>query len=142
MAGQTQNDEEIISGINVTPLVDIVLVLLIIFMVTASIIMNPSIKVDLPKAANAGDTPPTTLNIVVNSQGRIFLNGAEKSDAAMRQEIAAEYAKDKNVQVAIAGDGKVEYKYIVYVIDVVKGLGIEKFALEIDKKDVEAARRP
>ena len=58
MAAQAANDDEMITGINVTPLVDITLVLLIVFMMTASYIVSPAIKVELPKAATAESVGP------------------------------------------------------------------------------------
>ena len=70
MAGGGSQDEDdgMISGINVTPLVDITLVLLIIFMVTASYIVKASIEVDLPRAANGGDTVGQLLTVILKQK--------------------------------------------------------------------------
>ena len=80
MAGGTSQFEDDDSGrmiteINVTPLVDIVLVMLIIFMVTTSYIVTPAIKVDLPKAATGSDQAKTTLGLTITKDGSLFLNG-------------------------------------------------------------------
>src|ERR1041384_5523841 len=81
---------QIIAGINVTPLVDITLVLLIIFMVTTTYIVNPSIKVDLPKAASGTDQTKTTLGLTLVKDGTLYLNGERSSDAAVVRYIGAE----------------------------------------------------
>jgi len=84
--GYQSSDEDggqMISGINVTPLVDITLVLLIIFMVTTTYIVNPSIKVDLPKAASGTDQTKTTLGLTLMKDGALYLNGERTSDAAV-----------------------------------------------------------
>ena len=80
MASATQDDEGI-NGINVTPLVDITLVLLIIFMVTAKLIAGQGVPLDLPKAATASATQ-TMLNVAIDAQGRILANGAPLADEA------------------------------------------------------------
>jgi len=82
--GAHENDDEMISGINVTPLVDITLVLLIIFMVTATYIVKETIEVDLPKAASGGQTVGTTLTFVLDKQGRLFVDGEESDFAKAR----------------------------------------------------------
>jgi biopolymer transport protein TolR len=76
-AGAFDDDDSgrMITDINVTPLVDIVLVLLIIFMVTATYIVNPTIKVDLPKAATGTDQTRTTLALTLDRTGALYLNG-------------------------------------------------------------------
>src|SRR5882672_12323039 len=77
------DDNAPIVGINVTPLVDITLVLLIIFMVTATYIVSPSIKVDLPKAASGSDQAKTTLAVTLAKDRSLYLNGERSSDAAV-----------------------------------------------------------
>jgi biopolymer transport protein ExbD len=77
-----QNTDEEISGINVTPLVDVTLVLLIIFMVTAKLIAGQGIPLDLPKAKTAGATQ-TVLNVSIDADGAVLANGSKvQSDVA------------------------------------------------------------
>ena len=77
MAGGTSEDsDDIITAINVTPLVDIMLVLLIIFMLTANLIDSQAIKVDLPEASTGEATEPTTVGLTLTEDGSIYLNGA------------------------------------------------------------------
>jgi len=75
MAASTQQDDDIISGINVTPLVDIILVVLIIFIVTASLVLRSNVPVELPKAQTAEQSVEGLINLAVTSDGELYLNG-------------------------------------------------------------------
>src|SRR5580704_7457532 len=85
-----------ISGINVTPLVDITLVLLIIFMVTATYIVRQAIQIDLPRAANAGEATGTTLAVILTKDGDIYLDGRKKDEAGLRDAAREAAARDKD----------------------------------------------
>ena len=74
MAGGVREDDDLITSINVTPLVDIVLVLLIVLMVTSSYLVNKSISVELPKAAT-GETTTPTMSISLDLDGKLYLDG-------------------------------------------------------------------
>jgi biopolymer transport protein ExbD len=121
-----------ITEINVTPLVDIVLVLLIIFMVTTTYIVNPSIKVDLPKAATGSEQAKTTLGLTLTKEGGLFLNGDKTDDGGLRRFIAAELPKNPDLQAVIAADKVVPHGSVVHVIDLVKRAGIRKFAINVE----------
>lgn len=128
------NDDEAISAINVTPFVDIILVVLIIFMVTTPIIMKPSININLPKAATGQETQPGQLSISISKDGALFLNGAA-SDKVRVAAFASQMAKDKpETQAVISADKDVSHGTVIEVLDAVKGAGIHKFAISIDKK--------
>ena len=130
--GGGDDDQMMIVGINVTPLVDITLVLLIIFMVTASYIVNPAIKVDLPKAASGSDQTKTTLAITIAKDGAVYLNGARTSDAGIVQYIGGELPKNPDLQAIIAADKVVPHGDVIHVIDLVKRSGVHRFALNVD----------
>jgi biopolymer transport protein TolR len=134
MAGQLQDsgDEEI-TGINVTPLVDVVLVLLIIFMVTANFIVRETMEVDLPRAANAGETVQGLLAVVLDKQGRLYLDGEEVSEAQLRVKVAETVAKDAETRAILSADQALPYGEVMHLIDVVKGEGVSRFALNIEK---------
>jgi biopolymer transport protein ExbD len=121
-----------IVDINVTPLVDITLVLLIIFMVTASYIVSPAIKVDLPKAASGSDQTKTTLAITIAKDGALFLNGERSSDAGIVGYIGGELPKNPDLQAIIAADKIVSHGDVIHVIDLVKRSGVHRFALNVD----------
>jgi biopolymer transport protein TolR len=134
MAGgaQQDNDEEI-TGINVTPLVDIVLVLLIIFMVTANFIVRETVEVDLPRAANGGETVQGLVNVIIDKDGKLFFDGAEVAEDELSRKVAEAVAKDKDTRAIISADQTLAYGRVMWLIDVVKGQGIAKFALNIQK---------
>ena len=142
MAGgaQQDNDEEI-TGINVTPLVDIVLVLLIIFMVTANFIVRETVEVDLPRAANGGETVQGLVNVVLDKEGKLFFDGAEVTETELTAKVAEQVAKDKDTRAIISADQSLAYGRVMRLIDVVKGQGIAKFALNIEKDVAPTAPR-
>jgi biopolymer transport protein TolR len=121
-----------IVDINVTPLVDITLVLLIIFMVTASYIVSPAIKVDLPKAASGTEQTKTTLSLTLARDGGLYLNGQRSNDQAVIQFIAAELPRNPEIQAIIAADRAVSHGDVVHVIDMVKRAGVHRFAINVD----------
>jgi biopolymer transport protein TolR len=123
-----------ISGINVTPLVDITLVLLIIFMVTATYIVRQAIQVDLPRAANAGESTGTTLAVMLTKDGDIYLDGRKSDETGLRNAARDAAAKDKDTRVIISADKNSLHGAVVHVLDLIKGEGIAKFAINIEKE--------
>lgn len=128
------NDNEAIADINVVPLVDIILVVLIIFMVTAPMFMKPTINVNLPKAASGDQTAPSKLNIALTADGRINLNGSFVNEEDVKVKATDEVTKNAEVQAIISADKDVPHGKVVGVLDIVKGSGVKKFAISIDKK--------
>jgi biopolymer transport protein ExbD len=130
-----ETDDEggrMITDINVTPLVDITLVLLIIFMVTTTYIVNPSIKVDLPKAATGSDQARTSLALTLTKEGTLYLNGERSDDASVTRYIAAELPRNADLQAIIAADKVVPHGNVIHVIDLVKRAGVRKFAINVE----------
>ena len=121
-----------IVDINVTPLVDITLVLLIIFMVTATYIVSPSIKVDLPKAASGSDQAKTTLAVTLAKDRSLYLNGERSSDAAIVKFIGDSLPGNPDLQAVIAADTVVPHGDVVHVIDLVKRAGVHRFAINVE----------
>lgn len=134
MAFKSDQGDELQSEINVVPLVDIILVVLIIFMVTAPMIMKPSINVNLPKAASGEATTPSKLNISISNDGKINLDGKEADDQAVLKAAQDEVLKNPDIQAIISADKDVPHGRVVGVLDIVKGAGVKKFAISIDKK--------
>ena len=83
MAGGIREDDDLITAINVTPLVDIVLVLLIVLMVTSSYLVNKSINVELPKAAT-GETTTPTMSISLDVDGKLYLDGTGTTESELQ----------------------------------------------------------
>jgi biopolymer transport protein ExbD len=138
MAGGAMRRRGIIAEINVTPLVDIMLVLLIIFMLTAHLIARQAIEIELPRASQSTALPPTTLAIALKADGAIFLNDSPVTPQALRDAIRAAVAKDPKTQAVIAGDKRVSHGRVVWVLDTVKSLGITQFAIQIDPAAITA----
>jgi biopolymer transport protein ExbD len=137
MAGGANNsDEEMITAINVTPLVDIVLVLLIVLMVTSSYLVNKSINVELPKAAT-GETSTPNLSISIDVENKLYLDGNVIAADQLQQRIRAAYAADPEVKAIISADGRVQHSQVVTIIDTLRREKVTKFAINtspIEKK--------
>ena len=117
-----------ITSINVTPLVDIVLVLLIVLMVTSSYLVNKSINVELPKAAT-GETTTPTLSISIDVENKLYLDGTGISAEELQPKIRAAYQKDPEVKAIISADGRVQHSQVVTIIDTLRREKITKFAI-------------
>ena len=133
VAGSAEGDEELISGINVTPLVDITLVLLIVFMVTASYIVREAIQVDLPRAAHAGESTGRTVAIVVTKEGELYVDGAPRSDDDLRAHARTLAGGDRAARALISADRASLHGRVVHVIDLLRGEGVNRFAIDVEK---------
>src|SRR5689334_8764210 len=128
-----QNTDEEISGINVTPLVDVTLVLLIIFMVTAKLIAGQGIPLDLPKAKTAGATQ-TVLNVSVDAQGGVLANGSKvSSDDELRSRAKSALQQNPELRTVIAASASASHGKVMHVLDTVRDAGITKVAFAADK---------
>ncbi len=134
MAFKQDSSDDMMAEINVVPLVDVILVVLIIFMVTAPMIMKPSINVNLPKAASGEATTPSKLNITISTDGKLNLDGQAVDDQTVQTKALEEVKKNPDIQAIIAADKDVPHGRVVSVLDLVKGAGVKKFAISIDKK--------
>ena len=136
MAGKVSGDDDVLSEINVTPLVDIMLVLLIIFLITIPVITK-TVKVSLPKAANiATETKPENITIAVDSQGNVYWNNEQVSGRDQLVEmIKAEAIKDPQPEIHIRGDANSRYEDVGRVLYSVQRGGIVKvgFITEPDR---------
>lgn len=135
MAGlsREQDEDEVIAQINVIPFVDIALVLLIIFLLTANLIARAEIPVDLPRAATANETVEAALNVVVTASGELFLDGTRVSLEQLTEGAGARLRANPSLRAVIAADRSVRYESVVEVIDALKGAGLAAFALSIER---------
>jgi len=134
--GAMDNNDEEISGINVTPLVDIMLVLLIIFMVTASFIANKAIELKLPESDSATTQKPDdkTLVFAIDKDGKLWLDNAPVGFDEVSPKIKAEREKKPGVNLAasISADAKTPYEQVVKLIDIIRKNEIIDFAITTD----------
>ena len=134
------DDDEGIVDINITPFVDIILVVLIIFMVTATYIVEESIKVNLPEAATGEATEDISLAISMDAAKQMYLDGEQTTEIQLRQRLQSEllHAKEKQVDVVclIGADRTVSHGDVIQIIDLVKQEGVTKFAINIDPIEI------
>jgi biopolymer transport protein ExbD len=134
--GGSPDDEKPMSEINTTPLVDVMLVLLIIFLITVPVITQ-SVKVDLPKAANIPtQTKPENINIAVDRQGNVYWNTAlVPTQEALLARIKAVAVMDPQPEIHLRGDKHTQYEHIGRVIVLCQRGGIQKlgFITEPDR---------
>jgi biopolymer transport protein ExbD len=125
--------EEGINDINVTPLVDIMLVLLIIFMVTTTTIVAPSIKIELPEASTGGPTESSMLGLLLAEDGTLLLNGEEITEDGLRAYIQSpDSGAPVEMQAIIAADTECRHGAVVHLIDLIKQEGVIQFAINIE----------
>lgn len=134
MAGYVseQDDDEAIAQINIIPFVDIALVLLIIFLLTANMIARASIPVELPRAANANESVGATVNIVLTASGELYLDGTAVTPQALTAGVEQRFHADPKLRAVISADKAVRYEYVVRIIDALKQIGLAAFALNIE----------
>ena len=135
MASAALNDDDIITGINVTPLVDVTLVLLVILMVTASYVASKSIPMELPHSATSESTP-TTLTVSIDQAGRTYLDAEAIDEAGLQTRIRAARQADPETRAVIAADGRVSHAKVVRVMDLLRREDVTKFAFNVDPDEL------
>lgn len=128
------SDDSTFASINVTPFVDVVLVLLIIFMITAPALMKDILEIRLPKTQSGDGQILQTLGVAINRDGNILLNGTITDDENLKRIVSETLAKNTSAQAIISADVDVSYGRVVKVIDLLKSSGLEKFAVQIEKE--------
>lgn len=124
--GGLDDDTEVMNEINMTPLVDVMLVLLIIFIITVPVLTH-SVKVDLPRADNTpNELKPETVNLAVNADGNIYWNETQVTMEELDQRLAAEASKQPQPEVHIRGDRTVDYEHVIKTMAAVQRAGILK----------------
>ncbi|MEM7448316.1 MAG: biopolymer transporter ExbD [Myxococcota bacterium] len=134
MAGIGKGEDEIITEINVTPLVDVVLVLLIILMVTATAIVSKAINVELPEAST-GEQSSASLAVSIDDKGQLYFNETEVSREELRVRIRAERENKSDVRAVIAADGRIPHAQVVGIIDLLRQEQVTKFAINVRPED-------
>ena len=124
-----------IVGINVTPMVDVVLVLLVIMMVSATYIVSQSLQVELPKTATSDDSPATVAAVVLTKTGSITYNGEPVTEPELRKRLSEVHAANKDVSLVLSADRDASHGSVVHVIDVAKVIGITSFAINVERAD-------
>jgi len=127
-------EEDAITGINVTPLVDITLVLLIIFMVTARFIAEPSIGVNLPKTSEKGGSQASDNNVflTINEKREIFLMNKLVPEGELAGQIRNLIHEKPNMNLVLRADKNVPHGYVIEVLDLVRNEGVTQFGIAVE----------
>jgi biopolymer transport protein ExbD len=132
MAMNSAAQDDAIVGINVTPLVDITLVLLIIFMVTAKIIVSRALTMDLPKSATSGEVQPVFV-VDVDREGRITVDGKRlETDEALLDAARQALVRSADVRTVVQAEAAVSHGVVIHVLDRLRQAGIQKIAFGVD----------
>jgi biopolymer transport protein ExbD len=131
----TQDDtDDVMNEINMTPLVDVMLVLLIIFIITVPV-MKHSVNIDLPRATSqAQDTRPETIRLSVDAQGSYWWNERTVTEAELPALLAAEAKKDPQPELHIRGDKAVRYEKVATAMAAAQQTGLRKIGFITEPK--------
>jgi biopolymer transport protein ExbD len=133
MSFGTQDDnDDVMNEINMTPLVDVMLVLLIIFIITVPV-MKHAVKIDLPHASNQPqDAKPQTIRLSVDAQGQYYWNEAPVAFADLGAQLSAEAVKQPQPELHIRGDKSVRYEHVVLAMSAARQAGLKKIGFVTD----------
>ena len=132
--GIQDDSNDVMNEINMTPMVDIMLVLLIIFIITVPV-MKHSVNVDLPRASNESQSSkPETIRLTIDAQGAYFLNENLVSDAVLTQQLQAAAVLEPQPELHIRGDKSVRYERVAQAMAAVQQTGIRKIGFITEPK--------
>ena len=124
--GTQDNSDEVMNEINMTPLVDIMLVLLVIFIITIPV-MQHAVRIDLPRASNqANVAKPETIRVEVDASGAYFWNDASIQESDLAAKLAAVAAAEPQAELHIRGDRAVRYERVARVMAAAQRAGVKK----------------
>jgi biopolymer transport protein ExbD len=134
MAAKFDDNDEGINDINITPFVDVVLVLLVIFMVTAPVMIKESLKVNLPKTLTSDlSAKSTSVGVAITKEGQVLLNGKLMGPDALTLELKNIAKSDPLTNFLISADTDSRHGDVVRMIDLLKRNGLNRFALQVEK---------
>jgi len=123
-----------ITGINVTPLVDVVLVLLVIMMVSATYIVSQSLKVDLPKTASSDEGGASPAMVTVTAEGAIHYNQRPVRDDELVAQLRAARAANPELSLVVNADQRAAHGRVVHVIDLARAANVVHFAISVERE--------
>jgi biopolymer transport protein ExbD len=134
MATKLDDQDDGINEINITPFVDVVLVLLVIFMVTAPVMMKESLKVNLPKTLTSDVTAKTdSIGVAITKEGQVLFNGKLLSIENLQNELRTISQKAPETNFLISADTETRHGDVVRMIDMLKKNNLNRFALQVEK---------
>ncbi|MBE7413584.1 MAG: biopolymer transporter ExbD [Leptospiraceae bacterium] len=133
MAMQSGSDEEEIGNINITPMVDIILVLLVIFMVTANFLKKESININLPKVGASDPNVAQSVQVALTKDGKILLEGQEVNEQKLMSTLTRDSKYRPNMRVTLSADERLSYGTIAKLMGVIRKSGVNRIALSVKK---------
>jgi biopolymer transport protein ExbD len=124
-----------IAGINVTPLVDVVLVLLVILMVASTYIVAQTLKVQLPRAHSTDGTADKPSKVEILKDGKLRWNEEFIAESALEEKLKAAVAADPEMSLVVSADKEVQHGNVVHVLDLAKIAGVVKFAINVQQSN-------
>ena len=134
MAGSAIDDDGPITGINVTPLVDVVLVVLIIFMATAPMIARRAIKVEVPRVAKTDKAATDAIPVGLSAARELTLSGKKVTEDELKKVLTAALLSKPEQAVTISADKTIPYGEVASLLDAVRSAGVKKVGLEVRRK--------
>jgi len=122
----------LIAGINITPLTDVVLVLLVIFMIATPLLIRSEIKVNLPRTAAADAAAQRTIVVTIDAAGNVYVDGTRVALAQLAPALSSTLGKRPNAPVIIMGDRDVRYDLVVRVLEIARTSGVNKLSLAVE----------
>ena len=122
-----------IAAINVTPLVDVVLVLLVILMVASTYIVAQTLKVQLPRAKSTDGTAEKPTKVEILKDGKLRWNEQPVQESELPEKLKAAVEADPEVSLVVSADKEVQHGNVVHVLDLAKIAGITKFAINVQQ---------
>ena len=132
-AGTDKNDDGTISDINITPMVDVILVLLVIFMVTANFLTKESINISLPQVAAADPNIKESKQITVTKDGKLYLEGNQVTEEVLVNEMTKEIKYRPNMRVTVSADENLSYGSVSKLMGLLRKCGVTRIALSVKK---------
>lgn len=134
MAAKFDDNDEGINDINITPFVDVVLVLLVIFMVTAPVMVKESLKVNLPKTLTSDITSKAdSVGIAITKEGQVLFNGKLMGPESLQNELSQISQRAPKTNFLISADTDTKHGDVVRMIDMLKKNNLNRFALQVEK---------
>jgi biopolymer transport protein ExbD len=134
MRNRNRERAGLIAGINITPLTDVVLVLLVIFMIATPLLIRSEIKVNLPRTATAEAAAQKTIVVTIDAAGTVYVDGARTALGQLAPSLSATLVKRPNAPVIIMGDRDVRYDLVVRVLEIARTSGVNKLSLAVEVK--------
>jgi biopolymer transport protein ExbD len=131
--GSSKDEDGIISDINITPMVDVILVLLVIFMVTANFLKKESININLPRVAAADPNIKESKQLAVTRDGKLYMEGNLITEESLVREMTREAKYRPNMRVTLSADESLSYGSVSKLMGVLRKCGVSRIALSVKK---------